>query len=118
MLEVKKKIHPYTYAGLTTIPKSIAEIKDIIVSVQESTQIDWFDIVSKSRLIEVKDARHLVAYFLREKTLLSLAKIGKIINRDHSSVIHAHKRVTEMKQYDTYFKKHVSEIKETLNALN
>ncbi len=118
MLEVKEKIHPYTYAGLTITPKTTADITDIIAAVKEATNIAWFDIVSHSRLIDIKDARHLLAYFLREKTHLTWSKIGGIINKDHSTAMHSYKRVSEMKEYDAYFKKHTSNINEYLNALN
>jgi len=106
MLQVEK-IHPYSFPGLDVTPE-LASVTDIISAVKHATGLEWDIIVSKSREMEIKDARHLLAYFLRVKTKLTWKKIGFIINRDHATAINGHKQVLNGKEYDSYFKSKVS----------
>lgn len=46
-------------------------------------------IFSKSRRQDIVEARHILAYCLREKYRLSFPVLGKILNRDHTSIMHA-----------------------------
>lgn len=46
-------------------------------------------IFSKSRRQDIVEARHILAYCLREKYRLSFPILGRILNRDHTSIMHA-----------------------------
>jgi chromosomal replication initiator protein len=48
-------------------------------------------------------ARHIAMYLIREKTDLSFPDIGELMERDHSTVIHAHKKITSRINRDTAF---------------
>lgn len=55
---------------------------------------EWFDISIKDilgyrRSRNIVNARSVVAFILRNNTSMSLPEIGTLINRDHTSVIHA-----------------------------
>jgi chromosomal replication initiation ATPase DnaA len=54
----------------------------------EEANIASKDILSGSRFRNVSDVRCVVAYIMREYTSLSLAQIGSLMNRDHSTIIH------------------------------
>jgi len=59
---------------------------------------EWFDISIKDilgyrRSRNIVNARSVVAFILRNNTSMSLPEIGTLINRDHSSVIHAVRRI-------------------------
>ncbi len=114
---MRKKINPYVYPGLDVEPV-LASIADIVSAVKESTEVEWADLVSHSRVMDIKDARHLLAYFLRKRTSLTWMKIGGVINKDHATALHAFRRVEEMRDYDPYFKKHVSAINYLINNSN
>lgn len=56
------------------------------------------DVCGKSRKQEIVYTRMTIAYFLRRCTTLSTTEIGKLINRDHSTIIHY------LKAYDSEFR--------------
>ncbi len=59
---------------------------DVLNIVSDVSGIPVEDIVSKSRKKEVATLRHAVSFLLRKQGLTTSA-IGKIINRDHATVI-------------------------------
>lgn len=75
------------------------ELQRILKAVSEITEISENDILSRIRLKETVLARHLYCYFSCEKTRYSLKSIGKLINRDHASVIHGNKRIIYELEY-------------------
>lgn len=46
-------------------------------------------LLTKSRKRELVDTRYFIAHHLRYKCKLTLMKIGEMLNKDHSSIIHA-----------------------------
>lgn len=73
------------------------------------------DLKGPSRKREITDARHQFLYFLREKTKLSLKKIGDYVGgKDHSTVIKSKKTHLELcetdKSYRQLYKDCVCEI--------
>jgi hypothetical protein len=81
-------------------------------------------IVSNTRKREVVVARHLIVTWLHENTNWSLKSIGKYMNRDHSTIIHAKNNVYDLisvdkptlifwKNFnnflDVYHRKHITE---------
>lgn len=80
--------------------KVVNEIKKIIEAESLNT---------KQKNVNQVLKRHYLMNFVRENTTLSLAEIGKLFNRHHSSVIWGiqnHEIMTELKdkQYKTYTK--------------
>lgn len=67
--------------------------KEMIISkVVEAMKVPMEEIQSNSRLAEVVAARHILCYLLSQLGLSTL-KIGKIINKDHSTVVVAIQKV-------------------------
>lgn len=64
------------------------------------------DIEGKSRDTEIRMARQIFMALTKESTKLSLAKVGAIIGKDHSTVLHAQKVVSNTKDpiYEHYVK--------------
>jgi hypothetical protein len=77
-------------------PFQIRLANEIMESVSKYYQITVSEITEKRRHAKIVRARQVAAYLLREDLRLSLHEIGAIINRDHSSVVHAHKAITEL----------------------
>ena len=71
-----------------TEPISITTDK-IIKSVSVSTGISVEEIKGRKRTKEIAFARHLAIYIMRKITDLSLPSIGKIFNRNHSTILSA-----------------------------
>lgn len=80
---------------------------DIILKVvSEFYNISIENLCSKSRKRDIVQARQMVMYFAKKYTNLSLASIGSQIgNRDHATVLHAHKVIGDLLETDKEFKK-------------
>jgi len=93
----KRRLSPYVAPALVKKrQESItgAEFLKMSVRVAAATwDVTETDIYSVKRTKNVVRARMFVMYFLRKYTCLSLIGIGKMLHRDHSTVIHAHRRL-------------------------
>lgn len=69
-------------------------VKTIAVKVSEMTGISVDDILSTNRLKEVAKARQLVMFMAREAGY-SLSFIGRVLKRDHTSVMHGIRKEAE-----------------------
>jgi chromosomal replication initiator protein len=91
------KVHPYVYVGLNnqtqaTFKKSKhnnINPDTVLKIVSKKTGVSVNEILSRSRIREVSDARQMFCYIMREKYGMRYAKIGRIIGRDHATAIHS-----------------------------
>ena len=67
-----------------------------IEDVSRRQSIAASDLLGKSRKADLVLVRHWVAYTLKEKFNLSYPAVGKILNRDHTTIIHAHNRIKSL----------------------
>lgn len=89
---------------LTKPPKDL-NIDTIQRIVADHFQIPLEVMHSKTRKREIVQVRQLAMYFAKEYTNSSLEKIGaKIGNRDHATVLHAHKTVLNLKETNPIFR--------------
>ncbi len=76
-------------------PKNITT-NEIIKTVADFYEISQIDITNKGRKQEVVEPRQVVMYLLREVLKLSYPHIGeKLGKRDHTTVIHAHEKISK-----------------------
>lgn len=66
----------------------------IIKIVSDHFDVSEEEMKSKSRKLEIVEARHYAMTMLRRNTPMSTIKIGKVFHRDHATVLHAIKTVT------------------------
>lgn len=72
-------------------------------------------ILTKSRKMEVVQARQIAMYLSKQMTQKSLSAIGQCIGkRDHATVLHACKKVVDLMETDKQYKKSVEEIEKNL----
>jgi chromosomal replication initiator protein len=120
------------HSTLTNMPidirlaeKIISRIVNITPKVTTIEQIrevvcDYFKlsvdaISTKSRKLEVVQARQIAMYLSKNMTKNSLSMIGNYIGqRDHATVLHACKKVVDLMDTDKHFRKSVEEIEERL----
>ena len=70
---------------------------DIISEVSKYYSISADDLFGSSRQQAVAQARQIAMYLIREQTNLSLPKIGQLFGgRDHTTVMYANKKVTDL----------------------
>jgi chromosomal replication initiator protein len=73
------------------------------------------DFKAKKRTKSVAFPRQIAMYLSRELTDFSLPKIGEEFGgRDHTTVIHAHEKISKLIQTDAQFQKQLNEINELL----
>jgi len=64
-------------------------VNRIIMLISLELSVPKSDILSNSRRMPEKDARHLAIRIIRNRTKLSTVKIGQIFNRDHATIVHS-----------------------------
>lgn len=102
------------------IPSSkpkIITILDIQKVVGEHYSIKLDDFKAKKRTKSVAFPRQIAMYLSRELTDFSLPKIGEEFGgRDHTTVIHAHEKISKLLQSDTQLQRQLKEINQMLKV--
>ncbi len=102
------------------IPNSkpkIISISDIQKVVGEYFNIKLDDFKAKKRTKSIAFPRQIAMYLSREMTDYSLPKIGEEFGgRDHTTVIHAHEKISKLLQSDPQMQDHIKEITLKLNS--
>lgn len=92
--------------------KRTFEVEKIVEAILTYFDTTIEDIKRNSRVKLFVDIRMYLSYYLRKYTRLSIDDIGKIMNRDHATVIHMTKRMkTEM------FYKDAQEMKKKIDSM-
>ncbi|MEE6452432.1 chromosomal replication initiator protein DnaA [Gottfriedia acidiceleris] len=98
-----------------TKPKTVS-IHDIQRTVGEFFSIKLEDFKAKKRTKSVAFPRQIAMYLSRELTDHSLPKIGEEFGgRDHTTVIHAHEKISKLIETDSQLQSQIKEINEKLN---
>jgi len=97
-------------------PKVIT-IHDIQKAVGEQFNVKLEDFKAKKRTKSVAFPRQIAMYLSRELTDYSLPKIGEEFGgRDHTTVIHAHEKISKLLQTDSQLQKQIKELNELLKV--
>ncbi|MCR6098476.1 chromosomal replication initiator protein DnaA [Salipaludibacillus agaradhaerens] len=97
-------------------PKKIT-IQDVQKSVAATFQIKVDDLKAKKRTKTVAYPRQIAMYLSREMTDNSLPKIGdEFGGRDHTTVIHAHEKISRLFTTDEELQKQIQDIKDQLRS--
>lgn len=72
---------------------------------------------SRRGTTDITEARHLSMYLMREVFGLNLARIGNTFDRDHSTVIHALKKVQDLRETDLAFRASATHARAAAEAL-
>ena len=90
-------------------------VDKIFAAVYKKYNIKKEEIVSSKRTKEIANARHITVYVIRQITDMSLPNIGKIIERDHSTVLSSldtiEKRMIQNPVFRTELEEMIKEIK-------
>jgi len=93
-----------------------ATMQDVISGVCSIFAVSQEEIVGQSRRKNIAEARQVAAYLAREVLDMPLNAIGLHLGgRDHTTVMHSHKKVTELLKKDDKFKRRVDIIYNELN---
>ena len=94
----------------------IDKIEIILNTVCYGYEIKPIAIRAKNRQSNIREARQLTAYLVKEYTGLSLSKVGFVINRDHSTVIHSIKVVKGEIQFNKDYRRKYELIDEIIKT--
>lgn len=84
---------------------------DIITATAQYFRLSVDDLYGSSRSQSIATARQIAMYLCRERTSLSLPKIGQLFgNRDHTTVMYAYKKISELMKERRSIYNQVSEI--------
>ncbi|MFA7098994.1 MAG: chromosomal replication initiator protein DnaA [Eubacteriales bacterium] len=86
----------------------------IFKQIEKRYGISKEEMTGKKRTAEIVFSRHMAIYLIHEFTDLSLKKIGRVFDRDHSTIISARDNVIKRMKTDPLFGREITEIKEEL----
>ena len=75
-------------------------VRDIIQAASAASGVSVIDIVSRRRHGKLVYVRQLIMALARELTIASVCDIGRLMNRDHSTVLHGMRRHVERRSMD------------------
>lgn len=91
-------------------------VDKVFVAVEKKYGVSKVDLVGKSRVKEVAQARHVTIHLIRTLTEMSLPAIGKLFNRDHSTVLSSldaiDKKMASSPAFEAEINNLIKEIKE------
>ncbi|MFZ5438312.1 MAG: chromosomal replication initiator protein DnaA [Patescibacteria group bacterium] len=96
-----------------------AKPQDVIKTVANHYRIKQSALKGKRRTKEIVNARHLAMYLLRTELNMPLEEIGKWFSgRDHTSVLHAIKKIEKEKDEEGLIKQDISALRMSLTAVS
>lgn len=108
--EVKKILNQITYA-----PRKFVTPKKVIKAVADFYELSEKEILYKSRKKEIVKPRQIAMFLLREELKCSFPFIGeKIGQKDHTTAIHAYKKVSNDIKMDLNLEEELKSIKEKI----
>lgn len=96
----------------TKMPATVDAIQKLV---SEELHMSLSDLSSSKRTADVATARQIAMYLCREHTDASLQQVGLAFNKkDHTTVIHAHKKISRLLQDDENVRRIVENIRTKL----
>lgn len=116
---------PYIYAGLDDKSRHYArhkikigepnEIIDVVCSV---LKLNIHDLVGSTRLRDIVEGRQIAIGLISvANPQMTLKQIGKMFNRDHSTIIYARRTFDSLYEFDSLYKSKVEQIKAIVNII-
>jgi chromosomal replication initiator protein len=87
----------------------------IVETTAEEFEITKEELISRSRSHRIAFPRQVAMYILREEAEISLPQIGEMLgNRDHTTVMYGHDKISDLLETDKKLRRKVLNIKEAL----
>ena len=95
---------------LSKMQNKVVKVESIVKYISNETGVSVKDMISKKRLKEYVDARHIAMYLTCKHTDMTLKSIGRFFGgRDHSTVLHAKENVVNQMEVYRDLRKKVEE---------
>jgi chromosomal replication initiation ATPase DnaA len=75
-------------------------IQPLIIAVCNYFDLSKEEVLGKRRLKQIVNARHMLYYLAYVKTKYTLPEIGRMLGRDHTTILHGYQKVKNQKGYD------------------
>jgi hypothetical protein len=96
-------------------PLAVArQIKPVIRTVARYYGVSLTDLLSCRRSRSVARFRHVAMYLAKELTRLSLPAIGRVLDRDHSTVLHGCRKIATLRLEDSKLDAEIRELADLL----
>ena len=92
-------------------------VDKIFTAVQKKYEIKREDIVGDKRTKDIANARHITVYVIRSVTDMSLPNIGKILNRDHTTIMSSINTVERLMAKNPVFRTEIEELVKEIKGL-
>ena len=89
----------------------------VITYVSQKYNIPFEDIVGKRKTDAIASARQIAVFLLRELTDMSHANVGKVFNRDHSTVVSSVNKIKERMNDDPAFEAEIEDMMKDLRSV-
>ncbi len=109
--QVIDQMTPVTSSGTRHISP-----KQVIDKVAKYYNLNSKDILGKSRIKDIKNARQIAMYLMNKELSLSTTKIGRELSKDHSTVIHGIDMVDKRLKEDFNLREQLSELRGKISA--
>lgn len=110
-MEIAKKCMNELLGGAE--PVSVT-VEKIFAAVEKKYNVSRSDLESKSRTKDIAQARHIAIYLIRSITEMSLPHIGKMFNRDHTTVISSIEAIDKRRALSPSFDNELSDLKKEI----
>ena len=91
-------------------PKTEVTVDRIMSVIAQRYSISENDIKGRSKSSEIVSARHKCVYLIRTLTTLSTPQIGRILDRDHATILNSIKNVKFEIENDAMFEREMNEL--------
>ncbi|MEO1253003.1 MAG: DnaA/Hda family protein [Pseudomonadota bacterium] len=94
--------------------RRVASLEDAIIAGAEAFGLSVADIKGRAQPQRIVRARHAIVYCAREVLAESFPRIGKALNRDHTTAMSSYRRAQALYERDKAFQDGVARIREAL----
>jgi chromosomal replication initiator protein len=115
-------VSSYIYTGLNEQDRFRAVFKirtknefEVIDAVCKALNVSKSDLLGKCRVRDLAIARQIAMYLIRKYHGLTLKNIGKLFNKDHSTVIYSCEMVEELNGIDKVFTDKINKVLKLTN---
>lgn len=89
--------------------------EQVLAAVASMLQLSLKDLTGKRRTQDVADARHVIAYVVREETQASWPEIGRLLGgRNHSTIVYSYNKIAEQIASDPAFQRKMSDLRQRI----
>lgn len=83
-----------------TIELETYALNPLVLAICNKFDVTKEELLGKRRNKKYVDARHVLFYLAYTKTSLTLPEIGRLVDRDHTTILHGCQKIKRAKSYD------------------